>query len=59
MSTLAIVYGNYPLEFENEFPSCLVSHGSIAQSNEHSPCRRGFPGLGTGLAAQFSHPVTL
>ena len=35
-----------------------MSGSWIAQSVEHSPCKRGVPGLSPGLTAHFSYPVT-
>ena len=35
-----------------------MSGSRIAQSVEHSPCKRCVPGSSPGLTAHFSHPVT-
>ena len=35
-----------------------VSGSQIAQSVEHSHCKRGVPSLSPSLTAHFSHPVT-
>ena len=63
---------NLPSKFEDEFQSCggvchctdLVTTGEImsgcwiAQSVEHSSCKREVPDSIPGLTAHFSHPVT-
>ena len=35
-----------------------VSGSWTAQSEEHSPCKRGVPGSSPGLTAHFTHIVT-